>query len=87
MHLLLNTVIGVGILGHITKLYRGSEHNTLFDGASLVLYMIAVIIYGTSVMQGIRAVRDADYGELSKADSLRVLAASHVILAVVLIGN
>ena len=53
MKVMLNGVIGVGIAGHLVKLYKPNESNYLFDGASLVLYMIAVILYGTSIMQGI----------------------------------
>ena len=49
---MLNSVISVGIFGHLVKLYKANESNYLFDGASLVLYMIAVILYGTSLMQG-----------------------------------
>jgi ER membrane protein SH3 len=49
---MLQAVISVGIFGHLVKLYKANESNYLFDGASLVLYMIAVILYGTSVVQG-----------------------------------
>jgi len=49
---MLHAVIGTGIFGHIVKLYKANESNYLFDGASLVLYMIAVILYGTSILQG-----------------------------------
>jgi ER membrane protein SH3 len=50
---MLHAVIGVGIFGHLVKLYKPNESNYLFDGASLVLYMIAVILYGTSITTGI----------------------------------
>jgi predicted membrane channel-forming protein YqfA (hemolysin III family) len=50
---MLHAVIGVGIFGHLVKLYKPNESNYLFDGASLVLYMIAVVLYGTSVTTGI----------------------------------
>ena len=50
---MLHAVIGVGIMGHLVKLYKANESNYLFDGASLVLYMIAVVLYGTSVLTGI----------------------------------
>jgi hypothetical protein len=94
---MLHAVIGVGIFGHLVKLYKANESNYLFDGASLVLYMIAVIVYGTSIRNGIveseglvdsgvESVAAGTFGEMSKSDTLRVLAASHVILAVVLIG-
>ena len=49
---MLHAVIGTGICGHLIKLYKANESNYLFDGASLVLYMIAVILYGTSILQG-----------------------------------
>jgi ER membrane protein SH3 len=49
---ILHAVIGVGICGHLVKLYKPNESNYLFDGASLVLFMIAIILYGTSVMTG-----------------------------------
>lgn len=96
---MLHSVIGVGIFGHLVKLYKPNESNYLFDGASLVLYMIAVILYGTSITTGtnlydmelrtigITSVKAGEFGDMTKTDTLRVMAASHVILAVVLIGK
>ena len=98
---MLHGVIGVGIFGHLVKLYKPNESNYLFDGASLVLYMIAVVLYGTSILKGIfpntayggshdkgfGSINTGDFGDLTKVDTLRVIAASHVILAVVLIGT
>ena len=52
-------VIGTGLLGFFIKLYRPSESNMLFDGASLCLYMIAVIIYLTNIVKGMRAIAEA----------------------------
>ena len=52
MSVMLHAVIGVGICGHLVKLYKPNESNYLFDGASLVLYMIATVLYGTSVISG-----------------------------------
>ena len=51
---MLHAVIGVGVMGHLVKLYKANESNYLFDGASLVLYMVAVVLYGTSVLTGIQ---------------------------------
>jgi hypothetical protein len=95
---MLHAVIGTGIFGHIVKLYKPNETNYLFDGASLMLYMVAVVVYGTSILHGIlldrgtkeglQSIQTGDFDEgLTKADTLRVIAASHVILAVVLIGS
>lgn len=108
---MLHIVIGTGLLGFLTKLYKPSEANLLFDGASLVLYMIGIIVYIANIVSGMRVVTDGTYGDLSRLpegqrraaqaalaaegpqadvigreDSLRVLAASNTILALVLVG-
>ena len=84
---LLHAVIVTGLLGFFFKLYRPSESNMLFDGASLVLYMIGLIMYGTNIIRGLRTVESGEYGEeIGRVDTLRIMAASHVILALVLVG-
>jgi hypothetical protein len=45
---------------------------------------MVVVLVGVDV--GVQSVAKGEFGEMSKSDTLRVLAASHVILAVVLIG-
>jgi hypothetical protein len=89
------------------KLYKPSEANMLFDGASLVLYMCGITVYIANIVKGLRTVtagayggeqlppgesltekamedKDGDY--IGREDSLRVLAASNTILALVLVG-
>ncbi|KAL2175931.1 Shr3 amino acid permease chaperone [Thermothelomyces heterothallicus CBS 202.75] len=136
---MLHIIVFVGFLGFFIKLFRPSEANVLFDGGSLILYVIGAGVYLSNIVKGMRAVsqpgglaaaetaaRDAqdalraaaaaaasgagtgdapgregaryDYhyqhhsgpisGEvvLGREDSLRVLSASHVILALVLVG-
>lgn len=74
----------------------------LFDGASLVLYMCGIIVYITNIVKGLRIVTHGTYGAdqaveeptndgqaaeyFGREDSLRVLAASNTILALVLVG-
>jgi hypothetical protein len=103
----LHIVIAVGLCGFFIKLYRPSESNMLFDGASLVLYMIGVVVYLANIVKGLRVVSSGQYdvelveGELAvgvtgveageelplgRDDSLKVLAASNTILALVLVG-
>ena len=43
------------------KLYKPSESNALFDGASLVLYMIGVVIYIANIVKGLRVVTEGNY--------------------------
>ncbi|KAL0258410.1 Protein csh3 [Diplodia seriata] len=101
---ILHIVIGTGLLGFVMKLYKPSEANMLFDGASLVLYMCGVIVYLTNIVKGLRIVTSGNYGQgeivdsapnsdaahdveyIGREDSLRVLAASNTILALVLVG-
>ncbi|KAF2098636.1 Shr3 amino acid permease chaperone [Rhizodiscina lignyota] len=102
-----NLIVGVGLLGFIIKLYKPSEANLLFDGASLVLYMVGITVYIANIVKGLRMVTAGEYGSMElveaeavagsgqvelegtgigREDSLRVLAASNTILALVLVG-
>ncbi|GLA25002.1 hypothetical protein AnigIFM63326_001466 [Aspergillus niger] len=98
---ILHIVIFLGLLGLIMKLYKPSESNMLFDGASLVLYMCGITVYIANIVKGLRLVSGGVYGDelveggeeeveqgqiLGREDSLKVLAASNTILALVLVG-
>ncbi|OQO09011.1 hypothetical protein B0A48_05902 [Cryoendolithus antarcticus] len=104
---ILHIVIGTGLLGFLMKLYKPSEANMLFDGASLALYMCGIAVYIANLVKGMRTVTAGAYGGkvlpkgesfvakvadgvdadfIGREDSLRVLAASDTILALVLVG-
>lgn len=95
---ILHIAVAIGFAGFFTKLFKPSEANLLFDGASLVLYLVAVIVYITNIVKGLRLVSAGAWDEPAPADlrigegiagredSLRVLAASNTILALVLVG-
>jgi hypothetical protein len=55
-------MLGMGLVGLIIKLYKPSESNMLFDGGSLVLYMVAVIVYIANIVKGLRIVTEGVYG-------------------------
>lgn len=57
---MLNIMVGVGFLGFFIKLFRASEANMLFDGASLVMYVIGVGLYAANIVKALRMV-SADY--------------------------
>jgi hypothetical protein len=59
---MLHIIIGVGLMGLFMKLYKPSEANMLFDGASLALYMIGVTIYIANIVKGMRTVTANAYG-------------------------
>jgi hypothetical protein len=52
----LHIVIGTGLLGFLMKLYKPSEANMLFDGASLALYMCGIAVYVANIVKGLRTV-------------------------------
>ena len=104
---ILHIVIGTGLLGFLIKLFKPTEANLLFDGASLVLYMCGITVYIANIVKGLRTVTAGAYGTkvlddgetmvdkalenregdyIGREDSLRVLAASDTILALVLVG-
>ena len=58
---ILHIVVAVGFLGFFIKLYKPSESNTLFDGASLFLYMCGLTVYITNTVKGLRIVQDGLY--------------------------
>lgn len=55
-------MILVGLGGLIAKLYKPSESNMLFDGGSLVLFMVGVVIYISNIAKGLRIVDRGVYG-------------------------
>ncbi|KIX07545.1 uncharacterized protein Z518_02198 [Rhinocladiella mackenziei CBS 650.93] len=59
---ILHIMLSMGILGLLIKLYKPSESNMLFDGGSLVLYMVAVIVYIANIVKGLRIVSEGTYG-------------------------
>ncbi|KAK5195256.1 Protein csh3 [Exophiala xenobiotica] len=59
---ILHIMLTAGLLGLVVKLYKPSESNMLFDGGSLVLYMVAVIVYIANIVKGLRIVSDGTYG-------------------------
>ncbi|PPJ58089.1 hypothetical protein CBER1_05291 [Cercospora berteroae] len=106
---ILHIVIGTGLLGFLIKLFKPTEANLLFDGASLVLYMCGITVYIANIVKGLRTVTAGAYGTkaldteagetivdkalenregeyIGREDSLRVMAASNTILALVLVG-
>ena len=78
----------------------------LFDGASLALYIVGIVVYITNIVKGMRMASSGVYANegnvvvdashpftpafegkgVGREDSLRVLSASHTILALVLVG-
>ena len=67
MSQILHMVIGLGLIGIMMKLYKPTEANYLFDGASLVLYMIGVTVYIANLVKGMRTISEGFFAEKTLA--------------------
>lgn len=65
---ILHIVIGTGLLGFLLKLFKPTEANLLFDGASLVLYMCGVTVYIANIVKGLRTITAGAYGTAALKD-------------------
>ncbi|RMJ24725.1 Secretory component protein SHR3 [Aspergillus sp. HF37] len=68
---MLHIVIFVGLAALVGKLYKPTESNMLFDGASLVLYMCGITVYIANIVKGLRLVSEGRYGaELAQEEQV-----------------
>lgn len=65
---LFHIVLCTGFVGLLLKLYKPSESNMLFDGASLVLYTIATAMYISNIVKGFHFIPSTP--KAADADSL-----------------
>ena len=63
---ILHIAIFIGYVGFFLKLFKPSESNLLFDGSSLILYSIGVVVYLTNIVQGLRTVAANDWEALDR---------------------
>ncbi|KAL2891682.1 ER membrane protein SH3 [Ceratocystis lukuohia] len=71
---ILNIVVTVGFAGFFLKLFRPSEANFLFDGASLILYFIGVAVYIANIVKTLRAVSADIWTDPEYIEEARVAA-------------
>ncbi|SMY26133.1 unnamed protein product [Zymoseptoria tritici ST99CH_1A5] len=71
---ILHIVIGTGLLGFLMKLFKPTEANLLFDGASLVLYMCGVTVYIANIVKGLRTVTAGAYGTGKLAEGETIMS-------------
>ncbi|KAK7045448.1 Protein csh3 [Paramarasmius palmivorus] len=83
---LLHGMIGVGLIGMVTKLHKWDDSAMFFDGSSLCVYVFAIAVYITVIVPMLgTTVNPLDVD--TKADSIeamRVLSAANVIVIVCL---
>ncbi|KAF8513488.1 Shr3 amino acid permease chaperone [Gautieria morchelliformis] len=85
---LMHAMIGMGILGLVGKLNVWDESAIFFDGSSLALYVIGVIIYTSVTIAGLRTIvypGDEDT-ESDRIEALRILSAGNTLIILCLVG-
>lgn len=86
VHYILHFVMALGLVGSFIKLYKPSEDAKYFEYGSLVLFMIAIIIYLTNVRVGAASCVSGMWGDVDKNTGINVIAASEVMIVMVLVG-
>ncbi|KDR67936.1 hypothetical protein GALMADRAFT_146679 [Galerina marginata CBS 339.88] len=80
---LLHGMVGVGLIGLISKLHKWNESAIFFDGSSLAVYVFGVAVYLTVIIQALRTivdpVKDVDTRE-DQVMAMRVLSAGNIIV-------
>ena len=86
VHYVLHAIAFLGLVGHFIKLYKPDEDAIYFEYGSLALFMIAIVIYLTNLRTGINAAITGEWGEVDSSTGLNVIAASQVMIILVLVG-
>lgn len=76
----------IGLIGLFLKLYKPSESNKLFDGGSLFLYVVGVVIYLTNLRRGGASADAGEWGEVDEHTGINIIAASQVLIVLTFIG-
>lgn len=76
----------LGLVGLFLKLYKPSEANKLFDGGSLFLYMVGIVIYLTNLRRGGASADAREWGEVDEQTGINIIAASQVLVVLTFLG-
>ncbi|KIM44905.1 hypothetical protein M413DRAFT_365901 [Hebeloma cylindrosporum] len=85
---LLHGMVGVGLIGFLSKLHKWDESAMFFDGSSLAAYVFAIVVYLTVTINSLRTIvnpiHDVDTRE-DQVVAMRVLSAGNVIIILALV--
>lgn len=85
---LLHGMIGVGLIGTLSKLHKWDESAMFFDGSSLVAYVFSIVLYVTVTIPSLRTIVTPLQEETKEiqVQALSVLCAGNVIIIVCLLA-
>jgi hypothetical protein len=84
---LLHGMIGIGMVGLLSKLHKWDDSAMFFDGSSLAAYVFGIAVYVTVTIPALRTVvnpvPNVDTRE-DQVEAMRVLSAGNTIIMVIL---
>lgn len=82
----LGGIVMIGVLGNTIRIYKPNPELSMFEYASLGLYVLAVCVFITNIKTGIECSVTGNWGEVTQNQGLAVIASSNIILLVMLLG-
>ena len=79
-------IYGLGLLGAIVRVTKPHPDYQLFEYGTFVLIFLFLCVFLTNVKTGIEACSHRKWGDVTEKQGLQVLAASNLILLVILLG-
>ncbi|XBW35184.1 hypothetical protein QEN19_000747 [Hanseniaspora menglaensis] len=79
-------VYGVGLLGSIVRVVKPHPDYQMFEYGTFILLFLFLCVFLTNVKTGIETCGHRRWGDVSEKQGLQVLAASNLILLVILLG-
>ncbi|CAH2445831.1 Endoplasmic reticulum packaging chaperone [Komagataella phaffii CBS 7435] len=86
VHWTLHGVIGLGYIGCFIKIFKPDPDQSLFEYGTLVLFVVATVMYLTNIRLGILSAEKGEWGDVDEQTGINVIAASTGLLVFVLIG-
>ncbi|KAF8623918.1 hypothetical protein AX17_007246 [Amanita inopinata Kibby_2008] len=85
---LLHGMIGVGMIGLLSKLHRWDDSALFFDGSSLAIYVFAAAIYIAVTIPTLRTVATplAEDTRSDRIEAVRILSAGNILMIIALVG-
>ncbi|PBK72252.1 related to SHR3-endoplasmic reticulum packaging chaperone [Armillaria ostoyae] len=83
---LLHAMMGIGLVGLVSKLHKWDDSAMFFDGSSLGAYVFAIAVYLTVIIPTLRTIAEPLEEETreDRIEAMRVLSAANVIIVVCL---
>ncbi|QEU60659.1 Shr3 [Kluyveromyces lactis] len=83
---MLGAVAIVGVIGSLIRVYKPNPDLQLFEYGSLALYVLGICVFLTNIKTGVESAVYHNWGEVSEAQGIAVVASSNIIILIVFAG-